>query len=99
MTYGVVQCCVQRLGGDNEVTSLDKDAKTVTLANGKMLQYDNLISTMPLDLTLQWLGKSDWAEELTHRCGRAVEGPLRSRLVSMWFCLTINLQDYTASTI
>jgi len=55
-----------RLGGDNEVTSLDKDAKTVTLANGKMLQYDNLISTMPLDLTLQWLGKSDWAEELTH---------------------------------
>ena len=28
--------------------------------------YDALISTMPLDLTLGWLGKSEWAEGLTH---------------------------------
>lgn len=69
MPFSVV--AVQRLGAGNEVTGLDKDAKTVTLASGVTLQYDSLISTMPLDLTLQWLGKGDWADELTHRCAAA----------------------------
>lgn len=58
---------VQRLGSGSKVVSIDKDAKLVSLADGSQLQYESLLTTMPLDLTLQWLGKSDWAAELTHR--------------------------------
>ncbi len=47
---------MQRYGEDYAVTSLDKDAKVATLANGQSIQYDALVSTMPLDITLRWLG-------------------------------------------
>lgn len=59
--------CVQRYGADNEMTSIDKEKQIVTLKNGEQIQYDALISTTPLDLTLQWLGKPDIAERLEHR--------------------------------
>lgn len=50
------------------MVSLDKDAKTATLAGGRKIRYEALLSTMPLDLTLQWLGQQKWAAELSHRC-------------------------------
>ncbi len=59
----------QRYGPNAAVTSLDSESKTVTLADGSTLQYDALITTMPLDITLAWLGKKEWADTLTHRCG------------------------------
>jgi len=49
------------------VTNLDKEKQIATLSSGKKIQYDALISTMPLDITLTWLGKKDWADGLTHR--------------------------------
>ena len=49
------------------MTNLDKEKQIATLASGKKIQYDALISTMPLDITLTWLGKKDWADGLTHR--------------------------------
>lgn len=58
---------LQRLGSGSKVLSIDKDARTVSLADGSQLHYESLLTTMPLDLTLQWLGKPDWADELTHR--------------------------------
>ncbi len=58
---------MQRLGSGSAVVSIDKDAQTASLADGSQLQYGSLLTTMPLDLTLQWLGKPDWADELTHR--------------------------------
>ena len=58
---------MQRYGEDYAVTSLDKDAKVATLANGQSIQYDALVSTMPLDITLRWLGQPDWADTLSHR--------------------------------
>ncbi len=45
----------------------NKDAKVATLANGQSIQYDALVSTMPLDITLRWLGQPDWADTLSHR--------------------------------
>lgn len=60
---------LQRLGGDSRVVGIDKDARTASLADGSQLQYESLLTTMPLDLTLRWLGKPDWADELTHRWG------------------------------
>ena len=58
---------LQQLGLKNRVVSIDKDAKTVTLDGGRQLQYDSLVSTVPLDLTLQWMGQQEWASDLTHR--------------------------------
>lgn len=58
----------QRYGPSATVTALDKDAKTVTLADGSTIEYEALITTMPLDITLTWLGKKEWADTLTHRC-------------------------------
>ena len=57
----------QLLGSENTITGLDAATKTLTLTDGRKLQYDSLISTMPLDITLTWLGKKDWADGLTHR--------------------------------
>ena len=65
----------QLLGEDNQITALDAAAKTLTLVDGRKLQYDSLISTMPLDLTLTWLDKKDWADGLTHRRARRPRHP------------------------
>ncbi len=62
----------QLLGPENKITAMDAAAKTLTLTDGRKLQYDSLISTMPLDITLTWLGKKDWADGLTHRCARVI---------------------------
>lgn len=59
--------CLQRYGKDFSVTGLDKENQIATLASGKKIQYDALISTMPLDITLTWLDKKQWADGLTHR--------------------------------
>ncbi|KAK9815579.1 hypothetical protein WJX72_006193 [[Myrmecia] bisecta] len=56
----------QRYGPDCGVTHIDKDSKVVTLRNGKRIQYDALISTIPLDITLRWAGKPELADGLTH---------------------------------
>jgi hypothetical protein len=63
----VLRAILQMLGSGSKVVHIDKDARTASLADGSVLQYEALLSTMPLDLTLQTLGKSDWASELTHR--------------------------------
>ena len=60
-------CYRQKYGEEYTVVSLDKDAKTATLAGGRKIRYEALLSTMPLDLTLQWLGQQKWADELSHR--------------------------------
>lgn len=60
----------QLLGPTNRVVGLDAATKTLSLTNGDKVVYESLISTMPLDLTLSWLGKQEWADGLTHRSVR-----------------------------
>ena len=48
------------------VVSLDKDSKVVTLSDGSSIKYKSLLSTLPLDQTLRWLGKPEWADGLQH---------------------------------
>lgn len=48
------------------VTGIDKDAKQVILSSGAVIQYNTLISTLPLDTTLSWLGQQQWAQQLQH---------------------------------
>ena len=50
------------------MTKIDKEKQIVTLKNGQQIEYGALITTTPLDLTLQWLGKKDIADRLEHRC-------------------------------
>ena len=57
----------QKYGEEYMVMSIDKEAKVATLACGQKIQYEALVSTMPLDLTLHWLGQPKWADELSHR--------------------------------
>ena len=49
------------------MVSLDKDKQIVTLKSGQRIQYDALITTTPLDITLSWLGQKEWATTLEHR--------------------------------
>ena len=66
------------------MTNLDKEKQIATLSSGKKIQYDALISTMPLDITLTWLGKKDWADGLTHRyTALAVDMLKKRRVLSM----------------
>eukprot|EP00878_Enallax_costatus_P013277 GHUV01013880.1.p1 GENE.GHUV01013880.1~~GHUV01013880.1.p1 ORF type:complete len:477 (+),score=117.64 GHUV01013880.1:113-1432(+) len=51
---------------DTTVTAIDKLSKRITLSTGEAIQYDALISTIPLDTTLTWLGKQQWAQQLQH---------------------------------
>ncbi|CAL5221972.1 g4254 [Coccomyxa viridis] len=68
----------QKYGPENAVMSLDKEGKIATLQSGQRVKYDALISTMPLDLTLQWLGKKEWADTLSrsssHIVGLGIRG-------------------------
>lgn len=67
----------QRYG--QRVVSIDKDAKTVTLDNGHKYQYDALVSTLPLDITLTWLGKEEWAKGLQHSSSHIIGVGIRGQ--------------------
>ena len=58
---------LQKYGEQYEVIKLDRSAKVATLASGARIQYNALLSTMPLDLTLHKLGEAKWANELSYR--------------------------------
>lgn len=67
---------MQRYG--QTVTSIDRDAHTVTLATGKKIQYESLLSTLPLDVMLRWQGEPELADGLqfssSHIIGVGVRG-------------------------
>lgn len=68
----------QRYGPTQSVTGIDGEAKTVTFADGRRVAYDTLISTIPLDITLRWLGRPEQADGLqyssTHVVGIGIRG-------------------------
>lgn len=67
MAEAITIWLLQLLGPQYKVVSMDAAAKTMTLVSGDKLEYESLISTMPLDLTLGWLGQQELADGLTHR--------------------------------
>lgn len=58
-------------------TAIDVDARRVTFADGSVIFYDALLSTMPLDTTLRWCGKGDWAAGLQHSSSHIIGLGLR----------------------
>jgi len=67
-----------RMHFNRTVTYIDYDRKTVTLSDGSLVRYENLVSTIPLDISLGWLGRPDLASRLryssTHVVGVGFRG-------------------------
>lgn len=68
----------QRYGKNNSVVNIDKDAKLVTFQDGRKVAYETLLSTIPLDITLDWIDRPDLARGLqyssTHVVGLGIRG-------------------------
>ncbi len=60
-----------------KVISLDAKEKVVTFENGRKIQYNKLLSTIPLDITLNWLGRNDLANKLTYSSSHIIGLGLR----------------------
>lgn len=60
-----------------EVTGLDAAGRTVTLRDGTRIKFNKLLSTLPLDLTLRWLGREDLAARLMHSSSHIIGVGLR----------------------
>jgi protoporphyrinogen oxidase len=59
------------------VASIDAPNKTILFADGSSLGYNRLLSTLPLDLTLRWVGRDDLAERLTYSSSHIIGIGLR----------------------
>lgn len=55
-----------RFGQKGQVTHIDAAAKTLVMGDGSRIKYGQLLSTIPLDLTLTWLDRKDLADRLTY---------------------------------
>ncbi|KAL4428432.1 hypothetical protein ABPG75_002521 [Micractinium tetrahymenae] len=62
-----------------QLAGLDKDKQVATFADGRQVAYDALISTIPLDITLRWLGQSEWADGLQHSSSHIIGFGIRGR--------------------
>ena len=65
---------------NQSVVGLDAEAKTITLASGRTIRYNKLLSTMPVDYTLGMLGKPELSEGMiyssTHVIGIGIRGDM-----------------------
>ena len=66
MSQRLLPASKQRFGEAGRVVRVNAAAKTLSMADGTEIEYKQLLSTMPLDLTLRQLGKAEWADELTY---------------------------------
>mmetsp|Transcript_14277 Transcript_14277/g.14377 ORF Transcript_14277/g.14377 Transcript_14277/m.14377 type:complete len:495 (-) Transcript_14277:275-1759(-) len=48
-----------------KVEGIDAEKKLLSLSDGTKLRYNKLLSTIPLDITLNWLNRSDLSSRLT----------------------------------
>ena len=60
-----------------KVVSHDLDGQSVTLANGRKIRYQKLLTTIPLDLTLRMVGQDAVADELHYSSSHIVGIGLR----------------------
>jgi protoporphyrinogen oxidase len=62
-----------------QLTGLNVDQKVARFANGDEIQYDQLLLTTPLDITLTWLGRADWSQRLTYSSSHIIGLGLRGQ--------------------
>lgn len=61
------------------MTAIDAERQEVTLSDGRVVQYGALISTIPLDTTLGWLGQHEWAAGLHHSSSHIIGVGVRGK--------------------
>lgn len=61
------------------VVRIDKELQQAALSDGRVLQYGHLISTIPLDATLKWLGKQGWAQQLQYSSSHIIGVGIRGK--------------------
>lgn len=49
------------------------------LSDGQVIQYEHLLSTIPLDTTLTWLGREEWAQGLQHSSSHIIGVGIRGK--------------------
>lgn len=54
------------------LTGVDLEKKEATLSDGRVIKYNKMLSTMPLDLMLKMVGKDEWANDLFHSSSHIV---------------------------
>ena len=77
------------------MVSLDKDKQIVTLKSGHKIQYDALITTTPLDITLSWLGQKEWANTLEHRSASPGQSPATFSIAQAPICNAHSLEAWS----
>ena len=62
------KCCgsLDKQRYNMRVTGIIPSEHVVTLENGNKIKYNKLLSTLPLDLMLQWTNKHEWSNKLTY---------------------------------
>ena len=61
------------------LTKLDPANHTVSLSDGTTIKYKKIITTIPLDITLTWLGREDLAKRLTYSSSHIIGLGLRGQ--------------------
>lgn len=59
------------------MTNIDPSNKIITLSDGSQMSYNKLLTTIPLDKTLCWLGKEDLAKKLQYSSSHIIGIGLR----------------------
>lgn len=59
------------------IITINADEHTVTLSDGNKIKYNKLLTTIPLDMTLNWLDRSDLSKRLTYSSSHIVGLGLR----------------------
>jgi len=62
---------------DVHVTNIDAANHTLETKSGKKIKYNKLLSTIPLDITLKWLGKPELADRLHYSSSHIIGIGLR----------------------
>lgn len=62
-----------------KIVNVDPAAKVLTTSDGRQLQYNKLLSTIPLDITLTWLGRAELAQRLTYSSSHIIGLGLRGQ--------------------
>jgi protoporphyrinogen oxidase len=54
------------------IMSLDVENRAARCSDGTTIEYEALVTTVPLDVTLRWAGKAEWAAGLEHSSSHVV---------------------------
>ncbi|GMH44071.1 hypothetical protein BSKO_12005 [Bryopsis sp. KO-2023] len=69
----------KKFGPKNAVVGIDLEGKCAEMADGRKIKYKAMLSTMPLDLTLRMLGKTEWPENLVYGSSHIIGIGLRGK--------------------